>query len=381
MSRRHDRRCSHCRRRAGTQRHHWASRPARLVLAPGAYRKAPVWSSRRHWLDEVLPEAVRRGQSILRRHHIAPTTFLRVMAAHAQHADDATGRGCTPTVAHLQVLARCSERTIQRARAAARELGIGVEVFRGRRLTLVERMETYEAGAPRRGWASVYALGCPLWLARHLGLPFSQAYPQVNRGAVHFFVDGGTPPVGRSTNGINSRSRSSSSAKIAERRAPRAVLTKPPGRHRGRGRWNTAGWDLALALQQRIHTLRGVHPGRLAPALTRFALAPRPWTAEELQASIERVLRLRGWNWLSTPEYPAGYLARLLREIDHADQPIASAAAIEQLRALRLVEADERAGRNLCVHGVGGADEHGRAARCAFCRRAGAGEHTHGRAR
>ena len=332
-----------------------AVRQVRLVLAPGAYNKAPAWRSRQHWLDLVLPLAIRHGQDVLRRHHISPDTFARVMTAHAQHADGRTGRGCTPTVARIQQLTRASERTVQRARAAARELGIAREVFRGRHLRLAERMQAHQVGSRQRGWASVYALGCPPWLAQHLPAPIRRA------------VDRGTPPTGRRIRTYPPSSRPNSSAHRAEPRASRARPVKTPSPRRRAHRWNQASWDLAVALQRRIRTFQGVHPGRLAPALSRFASTDKPWSANQLRIAIERVLRLRGWTWLSNPEHPAGYLARLLREIDPHDRPLEDTGA--QLRALQAAEADERAGRNLCAHGVGGADQHGRASRCAFCRR------------
>lgn len=399
LSHRHDARCTTCPRRPlrPTSVPRWAQRPQRLVLPPGTYGRVPAWRSRAHWLDVVLPAAVIRGRGVLRSHHIAPDTFVRIMAAHAQHADDDTGRGCTPTVEHIQTLAKCSERTVQRARAAARELRIGVEVFRGRHLTLDERIEAYEAGRTHRGWTSVYALGCPRWLVRHLGLPLSSGYPQVKGARVHRSVDRGTPPVGRSTTKSSYLKKNYSSAHNAEQRAPRAASRRRTRQIERKNRFNPAAMALAAELQARIRTLASVHPGRLAPSLCRFALAPQPWTAAELHTVLERVLKVRGWTWLSTPDHPAAYLARLLREIDHIDQPSAEQAnaapraagqgahtqsrslhreergnhdaVIVQLRVQQAAELAEREGRNLCIHGVGGADPvTGAAARCAFCR-------------
>ncbi len=376
----------------------WIERPKRLVLAPGTYAQVPAWRSRAHWLDEVLPAAASQGWRVLRSHHIAPDTFIRIMAAHAQHADDDTGRGCIPTVEHLQELARCSERTVQRARAAARELGIAVEVFRGRHLTLDERIEAYDAGQTHRGWASVYALGCPRWLAGHLDLPLAAAYPQLNGSSVDSAVESGTPPIGRSTKDPEPLVENYSSANNAEQRAARAASTEPHGhprtpRKRG-GRFNPAAMALAQALQRRIRTFAGVHPARLAPTLSRFATAPEPWTAAEMQDVLERVLRAKGWTWLSTPQHPPAYLARLLREVEHIDQaggateehrtadrlsaagvvagrPGSGHAARELARRnLRAAERAELDGYDLCTHGVAGADPlTAVAARCAFCRR------------
>ena len=338
----------------------------------------------------MLPAAVERGATVLRRHHIAPGTFVRVMAAHAQHADDDTGRGCIPTVEHIQTLSHCSERTVQRARAAARELRIVIEVFRGRHLTLDERIAAYDAGQTHRGWSSVYALGCPLWLARHLGVPLAVAYPQPGTPRVHGPGERGTPPIGNLSRSINTPVKNTSSARCAEQRASRATSTRPPRRPKSLCRFNPAALALAGELQALIPALAGVHPGRLAPLLNRFAFAARPWTAEELAAALTRLLRARGWDWPNALRHPPGYLARLLGEIEHRDQLSAAPPSVArsrtpggprdyrgqrttQLAELHRVQAEttaELAGHGLCAHGVAGANPStGRAGRCAFCRR------------
>lgn len=340
------------------------------------------WASRSHWLRIVLPAALRQGDRVLKRHHIASDTFTRIMAAHALHADDTTGRGCTIDVDHLAQVAGCSERTVQRARAAARELGIAHEVLRGRHLTLPERIQAYDRGSRQRGLASVYALGCPAALARRLWTP-NRGYPQPSGGA----GERGTPPVGRSPTGASHRSKTwSSSPQDGDDRAARGAKTPeapprhpPPGPRRRRGGyWDPAALELARALQALIPALRRVHPGRLAPALTRFTRAPRPWTAREVQHAGERVLRAHHWAVPDQLTHPAAWWARLLRDIDHAGpsqdhSPLDPAAAAAAERATahqrRATEAAERAGTDLCPHGFGGADTTARSPRCAHCRR------------
>ena len=354
----------------------------RLVLRPGAYNRAPAWRSRTHWLDVVLPAAIEHGRVVLRRHRIAPDTFARVMTAHAAHADDHTGRGAVPTVEHVQDLARCSERTVQRARAAARELGVGVEVFRGRHLTLDERIGAYDAGQTHRGWASVYALGCPLWLAHRLRLPLAEGYPQLNAPVVHGIGERGTPPVGNPSRSTGREISRGSSAPRADERATRAASTSGGGSRRCPPRFNPRGLALAEQVRRRVSWVAGVHPGRLAPALTRFATAPVPWTAQELVAAVDRMLAGRGWSVTAgRVRHPAPMLARLLRDLDHLDQLSVrpppgpsvptSEESLARLREVQRGEAAERDGRAaLCGHGVAGADpDTGRASRCAFCRR------------
>jgi hypothetical protein len=309
-----------------------------------------------------LPAAAREGRDVLRRHHIAGDTFVAVMAAHAQHADDVTGRNSMATVEHIQLLARCSERTVQRARAAARELGVGTEIFRGRHLTLVERLDAHQAGRTFRGWASVYCLGCPRWLARKLPGRRPISVRDVDRN-----VDGGTPPCKGSIPRNRSLYRSRSSALRTDERAPRAASNaKKHPKITSSGRWHPQALELADQLQHLVRTFAGVHPGRLAPTLTRFALAKQPWTAKELRDAIERVQRTHNRTWISLPRHSPAYLAWLLRDISPEDNHDSTA---EKLRDLQKAELREQQGENLCAHGVGGADlDTGRAMRCAFCR-------------
>jgi hypothetical protein len=134
-----------------------------------------------------------------------------------------------------------------------------------------------------------------------------------------------------------------------------------------------------VELQARIPALRGLHPGRLAPALSRFALSAEPWTAAEVHRAIDRVLVGHGWAWIAAPRHPAGYLARVLREIDHVSQLSttrqlvrsgASSQAYPDLNAaFAAVIPHVGLHDSPCEHGVIGVDDGGQAPRCAFCRR------------
>lgn len=315
----------------------------------------------------MLPSAVRERGDVLRRHHIAPDTFIAVMAAHAQHADDDTGRNAIPTVEHLQQLARCSERTVQRARAAARDLGIGIEIFRGRHLTLVERLEAHQAGRALRGWASVYALGCPKWLARKL--PGYRSTSSISELAFAPVGDDGTPPAGKSFRNLGFLNQSRSSPLRADERASRAA-SKPKRRPKisSTSRWRPEALDLARDFQALVRTFAGVHPGRLAPTLTRFALADQPWSARQLRDAIEGAQRAQRRDWVSRPLHSPAYLAWLVRDIEATDN-YADELADAQRRRSRAAERSELHGHDLCQHGASGRDPHtGRSHRCAFCR-------------
>ncbi len=358
---RFDRRCACCRDgrwdRSRSPRY-------RLTLPPGTYTRAPAWASRAHWLTAVLTAAIVHGRDILRAHHIAPDTFTRIMAIHASHADDDTGRGVTIDVEHLRREAGCSERTVQRARAAARELGIATEVFRGRHLTLTERITAYDNGSRQRGLASVYALGCPARLARHLPQPLHPtpgAHPPQN-GEVG---EHGTPPVGSPSRSSSSRRSVVTSASSADALAAlagpdaeggAAGATRRAGRRRGPSqdklryleRQAVAGPNggpgrtpngadggkqrrrapsyhpdtraLTEAVRRDVPALHGVPLGRLLPAHHRFATSPTRWTARRLVALAHHVARTRGWN--TTPghiRHPAAWWANLLQGITDTD--------------------------------------------------------------
>jgi hypothetical protein len=89
---------------------------------------------------------------------ISLATLTRVAEARAEFADHATGRNCRPTNAALAQITGLSVRTIQRASAALRMLGVATEVLRGRQRTRDERFASWRVGDGGRGWASVWAL-------------------------------------------------------------------------------------------------------------------------------------------------------------------------------------------------------------------------------
>lgn len=368
----------------------------RLVLPPGTYASVPGWVSRDYWLRVALPTAIARGRDVLRRHHVAPETLARVLAVHARHADDDTGRAVTVSVEHVLIEVGCSERTVQRARAAARELGIAVEVFRGRHMYLTEAMAAHAHGSKQRRFVSVYALGVPRWLARHLPqrlVPSPSTYPQLTDRP----VEDGTPPIGAPSGSFLSRRSHGSSATSADGLAaleastnqggpdpgfggkdrprigpdarsypvdPRAE-TRPdqrrhhrgrpvggpgagPGRPGGPGtrrrpRQHPGAVRLAEDLRREIPVLRTTAIGRLVPALTRFAASPTTWSVAELVPLIWHVAHTKGWTINSSKiRNPAVWLAHLLQGIadtdpadlptDHPEHPSAGADSSAVIR-------------------------------------------------
>lgn len=285
------------------------------------------------------------------------------MAMHAMHADDATGRGCTIDVEHLRLEAGCSERTVQRARAAAREIGVATEVHRGRHLTLEERIEAYDRGSKQRGFASVYALGCPAWLTPKL--PHRMQPVSTDPHVAAAVGERGTPPVGTSFGSLSSPRSVLTSAPSAEGlasleshdsrggdsngtewppvQAPGSAQTPPrprPSPAKSRWRQDHARGDqrpraarrrpsyspeairLATAVRRHVPALRHTPLGRLVPAHTRFACTEQPWSAEELVRTAYGVARAKGWTVQThRVRIPAAWWAGLLDGIDPVAKP------------------------------------------------------------
>src|SRR5699024_2316358 len=101
---------------------------------------------------------------ILARHHVARDTF-RTWARHESlHANITSGRQLIVRPDTIALTMECATRTVQRCRAAARELGLLVDVQAGRMLTLAESMQARYQGSPQRGFANESALTVPAWL-------------------------------------------------------------------------------------------------------------------------------------------------------------------------------------------------------------------------
>jgi hypothetical protein len=124
----------------------------------------PCWSGgAERWARETVPWAYAQRYDT----HVRPAmpgnrisldTLIKVAAARARYADHRTGRDCRPTNATLAGCAGVSIRTVQRASAALRLLGVATEVLRGRQRSRNERMASWRVGDKGRGWASVWVL-------------------------------------------------------------------------------------------------------------------------------------------------------------------------------------------------------------------------------
>src|SRR3954465_1749337 len=132
---------------------------AGVCPAPGATGKRPAWWSADDWVEVEVRDAVNEHRDLCRAHHVDPDTVLAVARGMAGFADFRTGRDCRPTNAGLVALLRLSLSTVQRARRVLKELGLVVELVRGRSImTRTERLTAWRRGSSHRCVAAEFAL-------------------------------------------------------------------------------------------------------------------------------------------------------------------------------------------------------------------------------
>jgi hypothetical protein len=309
---------------------------AGVAPEPGATSAAPAWWGDDDWLAEVaaaLDDA--EGAALLRQHHVARDTALKVAQGHAAHADFRTGRDCRPTNARLVEVCQMSLSTVQRARRVLEGLQLVRRLIQGRSImTRAERLQAWRRGSSHRAIAATFALcsrkrraarsgGPRLGLARR-GRATQVRNPVDNQGARTAAVERDTPPGALVVQRVSHLSRSLSSGQTETRNgAPRRAHNQ----ERRRPVPDPATGRLVADVRRRVGWLRDVHAARLAPTLHRFAQAG--WTAEDVDLAVTDALAARGWRRPAVLTQPAAYLALLLRELDPLDRPSVLVALLE----------------------------------------------------
>jgi hypothetical protein len=273
--------------------------------AVGAYVGLLAWSGREHYLAFVVPVAVACGREELRAARVSAGTFVlwaRVETLYCQ--DQRTGRRCVVRPDTVAAVSGLHERTVQRCRAVAALLGLRVAVFAGRMLTVTECVQARRRGCRQRGLSAEAAFTIPSPL----------------RAA----VVAATPTRGTPPQAPHSPTSSSTVAGYAEK----AKAASPP-QPRQRRRRDRRALILALWLAQAVPWLRTERPGRLAPALARFATADPAWTARDVVQVVDAANARLGYTSLTGTQIktrPAAVLAWYLRDVDPiADHPRAVA--------------------------------------------------------
>lgn len=290
-----------------------------------------AWATRRHWLEVVVPEAVRAHPEALhtRRGTVKPDKLLLWARTISLHAHERTGRRCIVRVDRLAELMGVSKSTVQRCQAAAEALGIYVVLSPGRMLTETETYTARSQGSYQRGLANDAALVVPRDLASTLpDTPTSGRYRNLKKVPVsssfstqqRFAGEAEPPPAARShleTRDQPAQPGSDRPSKAPQR--PPGPAGRPPGRS-----YDPEALQLARSLSDVLPWLAGVPAGRLEPALRRFVRCRQPWTAHDVTAAIDQVNTRLGRASMTRDlvRQPWALLAAYLRGLDpDADHP------------------------------------------------------------
>lgn len=289
----------------------------------GANAGVPAWQSRTHWLETVVPAAL----ELMPEHRarlVSEDLLIRYLKVRSGYAHTATGRGAIVRPDTLASVLGVKKRQVQNAQKVARAMGLEVVIQIGRMLTWAERMEAMRSGSNQRGLATEVSFTTPEALRKSTAGP----------------VDVCTPPRRTKSSYKTPGDLISPNAASGEKKdaAPPRAITKGVARRR-------AGTRLAAELTTLIPWLRHEQPGRLGPALTRFATAETPWNAQDIALALTDLSRRRGHTAGLTVDRiatrPAVVLAGLLRQLDvEADHPTAAAFPTSAPEPCRRPECD-----------------------------------------
>ena len=284
---------------------------------------AQVWTSRRYWLRSVSSVLKsEKGRALCKARRIAPDTCYAVAAALADFADSATGRNVAASNRRIGAwAARKSDRpkpfshdTVGVARQVLAELGMAVEVARGRYLSKAERLlAKSHHGADQIRAASVWALISPREADTRPYLP--------SRGF--------TPREG-------SCSRKSPTRARKRTRAPFGRLCN----HQNRP---LAAQKLAAGLVDKVPALDQGHIGAIVDVVMETVDYQR-WTAADLIKLIDLDGQRRGIMWPATITKPAAFLRHRLTVLaPELAAPSPSEIEAAHLRRIRVEQAAREA--------------------------------------
>jgi DNA-binding transcriptional ArsR family regulator len=309
---------------------------------PGATSARPAWWGATDWVEVEVRGAVREHRDVCRAHHVEADTVIAIARGLAHFADHRTGRDCRPTNARLVTLLRVSLSTVQRGRRVLKQLGLVVELVRGRSvMTRAERLAAWRRGSTYRRVAAEFAL-----CSRRSRPDRSWSLPRP--------VERDTPPSALGDNGYLTPLGSSLRTKTETKKAaPRPATTQKMAASRRRG-VDPRTRRLAEAVRRRLGWLSEVSARRLAPALHRFAQAG--WTPRDVDRAVTDALATRGWRLPRRLDQPAAYLATLLRALDPEDRPGALDEHIAAVDAAQSAYERQLVTGSPCPHGQPGGD-------------------------
>lgn len=312
-----------------------------LPVALGVGARVPVWTSRRQWQHQVRTLlAAGDGGALCRGHRVAPVKVLAYATAWSLIADSATGRGVTESRGRTARRAGLGESVARRARRVLRDLGVAVELVRGRYLSATERdLAAAHHGGRQRRAASVWALTTPHQVATTVPrLPPPVPRRTHTRAAAGCPQTPGRDPLPqRGCSGVvPSVSAVSPTRTNARRRAPRVS-------HHDRNQEPRAlqTQHLAADLARRVPALTGDrHIGVLCDVLADCGVDGSRWSGRDVQARLDADTKARGWSWPAQLTNPSGFLRHRLAQLDWTEpSPSETGATQQQARAAQQAQA------------------------------------------
>lgn len=334
-----------------------------LPLAEGASGSVNAWTGRRDWLNQCR-WAIRTpdGERIRKRHQLARPTFLVLIVAIAAFADSRTGRDVAAAGTTIARRAGTgSAKGVQRARAILRDLGLAVEMARGRVLTGDEHMaaELHHSGRQSRA-ASRWALTSPTWAVT--GAAADRRRAPGTATAHRKRRSTRTVHLSRCSyvSKNNSLTRSNHQRAHAREAAPHA---QPPSPHKPRPlHLQRAAGELLRIAETLDH---GQHPGSVCDVIASVGIDTTRWRGRDITRAIDHDTARRGWVWPHRAQItdPNALLRWRLSKIDFTGPaPLDRAAKAH-------AERTQRAAERAATRGPGSTHE-GRRAAIAMFRRA-----------
>jgi hypothetical protein len=284
-----------------------------LPAPAGAYAAVTAWQSATAWFDAVMDVlSTPYGESARRKARVAPATLLRVAYADSKAADQPTGRGVTTAHDTVALQLGMSGKTVQRCRHLLEALGFAVTVAEGRYLFDHERRLAHAKHGGRQLRAAS---------TRALTMPRDYAPPARASDVDPLPVENVQLPTRR---GVNSslivkkrsprRAHPRAQKDTASRRPADMTIRRetPPSAARPIDVQRlAAGLCAAMSWLDRATS----HIGKLCDALAAQGLVGRGWTAESLQAAMQRRRLELGIKLADVDEQrdPFAYFVWLLR--------------------------------------------------------------------
>ncbi|WP_404316381.1 hypothetical protein [Prescottella equi] len=320
------------------------ARALSLPIAAGASTRIPTWHSRAYWLSlcEWLVTHTERGRAALRRRGISAGSFVRGCAAHAAVAESATGRRVTACLDTLIDRSGLSIDQIKRCRRVLRDLELGVEQARGKKLNGIEREAAARLHAQvhgtaparqQRGAASVWALSAPLWAVETMPAPARSTQPVPNRRRT-----AARPSSQPTTSGLRSSRRSAPQSPSG---SFSGVLSARKDHQRAQAhageKINTnkdpRDLDLQKAAAELVHRIPSLgaaigvedasgrargHIGVVCDALVKAGIDTTRWTGLDIVQALNADGMRRGWTWptAESMKSPIGFLTWRIAQLD-----------------------------------------------------------------